>query len=110
MKTRAEYIQIIRDHAQELKKRFGIRFLSMFGSVARNEHKEGSDVDLFAQMPSKFYNYMEASDYLQSILGCSVDLICDHKNLRPFFRNQIEHDGIIIFATEENSHRFADAN
>ena len=110
MKTRAEYIQIIRDHAPELQKRFGIRFLSMFGSVARNEHKEVSDVDLFAQMPSKFYNYMEASDYLQSILGCSVDLICDHKNLRPFFRNQIEHDGIIIFATEENSHRFADAN
>ena len=52
------------------------------------------------QMPPRFFNYIEASEFLQSILGCTVDLICDHKNLRPFFRNQIEHDGITIFTTE----------
>ena len=103
MKSRNEYIAIIKKHAPELRQRFGIESLSLFGSVARGEQKEGSDVDLFAKMPPRFFNYIEASEFLQSILGCNVDLICDHKNLRPFFRNQIEHDGITIFTTEGNS-------
>ena len=110
MKTRSEYIQIIRDHASELQSRFGIQSISLFGSVARNEQHEGSDVDLFVKMPPKFFNYIEASEYLRNILECDVDLISDHRNLRPFFRKQIERDGINIFTAEGNSQRFAGAN
>ena len=110
MKTRSEYIQIIRDHAPELQSRFGIQSMSLFGSVARNEQHEGSDVDLFVKMPPKFFNYIEASEYLRNILECDVDLISDHRNLRPFFRKQIERDGINIFTTEGNSQRFIGAN
>lgn len=94
-----EYIDIIRNHATELRNEFGITSIRLFGSVARNEHHAGSDVDLFVSMPSKFYNYILASQYLEQLLGCRVDLIQDHKNLRPFFRNQIEQDGIDIFTT-----------
>ena len=110
MKTRSEYIQIIRDHAPELQSRFGIQSMSLFGSVARNEQHEGSDVDLFVKMPPKFFNYIEASEYLRNILECDVDLISDHRNLRPFFRKQIERDGINIFTAEGNSQRFVRAN
>ena len=88
MKSRSEYIQIIRDHAPELQSRFGIQSLSLFGSVARNEQHEGSDVDLFVKMPPKFFNYIEASEYLRKILECDVDLISDHRNLRPFLENK----------------------
>ena len=110
MKTRSEYIQIIRAHAPELQSRFGIQSMSLFGSVARNEQHEGSDVDLFVKMPPKFFNYIEASEYLRNILECDVDLISDHRNLRPFFRKQIERDGINIFTAEGNSQRFAGTN
>ena len=67
-------------------------------------------VDLFVKMPPKFFNYIEASEYLRKLLGCDVDLISDHRNLRPFFRKQIERDGINIFTTEGNSQRFVGAN
>lgn len=97
MKSQQEYIDIIRSHSQELHERFGITSMRLFGSVARNEHHEGSDVDLFACMPSKFFNYIQANQYLEELLGCHVDLITDHKNLRPFFKEQIERDGINIF-------------
>lgn len=97
MKSRSEYIELIRSHADELQNRFGITSLRMFGSVARDEHHEGSDVDLFAVMPPKFYNYAAAADYLETILGTSVDLIRKHSNMRPFFLNQINKDGIDIF-------------
>jgi len=94
-----EYIDIIRKHSVELQERFGITSMRLFGSVARGEHHEGSDVDLFVTMPPKFYNHILAAQYLESLLGCRVDLIQDHRNLRPFFKEQIERDGIDIFTT-----------
>ncbi len=96
MRTTQEYIDVIKQHAPELKERFGITSMRLFGSVARNEHREGSDVDLFVTMPPKMFNHILAAQYLEELLGCSVDLIQDHKNLRPFFREQIERDGINI--------------
>lgn len=96
MKSQSEYIDIIRSHAKELQERFGITSLRIFGSVARNEHHEGSDVDLFAVMPPKFYNHAAAARYLKELLGCNVDLVQEHRNMRPFFRKQIEADGIRV--------------
>ena len=97
MKTKEEYIDTIRKHATELQQEYGITSMRLFGSVARNEHHEGSDIDLFVTMPHKMFNYILAAQYLEDILGCSVDLIQEHKNIRPFFRQQIENDGIDIF-------------
>ena len=96
MKSKGEYIELLRNHASELKERFGITSLRIFGSVARDEHHEGSDVDLFAVMPPKFYNHVAAAQYLEDLLGCDVDLIQEHRHMRPFFRKQIEADGIRI--------------
>ena len=83
-----EYIDIIRNHSAELHDQFGITSMRLFGSVARNEHHEGSDVDLFVKMPPKFFNHILASQYLEQLLGCTVDLIQDHKSLRPFSGNK----------------------
>lgn len=96
MKTKSEYINIIKGHAEELQNRFGITSMLLFGSVARDEQREDSDVDLFVTMPPKFYNHVAAALFLEELLGCSVDLVQDHRNLRPFFRKQIESDGIPV--------------
>ena len=97
MKTSEEYIRILREHATELKQQFGITSMRVFGSVARGEHHEGSDIDIYVTMPPKFYNHILAAQYLENLLGCEVDVVQDHKNLRPFFRKQIELYGIDIF-------------
>lgn len=99
MKTRQEYIDILRAHSSELTSRFGITYMRIFGSVARGQHHEGSDVDVFVVMPPNAYNLCEAADYLEEILGCDVDLIRHHSNMRPFFLNQIQKYGIDIYGT-----------
>ncbi|MBR0259460.1 MAG: nucleotidyltransferase domain-containing protein [Prevotella sp.] len=71
MITRAECIDILSSHADELRSRYGISSMRLFGSVARNSHKEGSD----------------------------VDLIANHRHIRPFFKKQIEQDGIDIYTS-----------
>ena len=97
MKTKGEYIDIIRSHADELQQRFGITSMRLFGSVARDEHHEGSDIDIYVTMPPKFYNHVSAALYLEELLGSPIDLVQEHRNLRPFFRKQIENDGVTVF-------------
>lgn len=55
MKTTKEYISLIESHAEELKILFGIKSLRIFGSVSRNEQKEGSDVDVCVDMAPKAF-------------------------------------------------------
>lgn len=109
-RSRNEYISILRSHAGQLQSQFGITSMQLFGSVARNEHHEGSDVDLFVTMPPKCYNYIAAAQYLEDILGCSVDLIRNDQSVRAFFRKQIEEDGVNILPTVTDSKRLATAN
>jgi len=97
MKTQQEYINILQSHASELKSNFGISYMRLFGSVAKNEHHEGSDVDIFVVMPAKAYTLCAAADYLEKLLGTNVDLIRKHSNMRPFFQKQINKYGIDIF-------------
>ena len=97
MRTRQEYIEILKNHADELRTNYGISYMRLFGSVAKDEHHSDSDVDLFVVMPAKAYTLCAAADYLESILGTSVDLIRKHNNIRPFFLNQINKYGIDIF-------------
>ena len=102
MKTREEYIDILRGHATELQEKFGITYMRLFGSVAKNTHGENSDIDVFVIMPPAAYNVVAAAQYLESMLGCEVDLIRKHSNMRPFFLNQIEKYGIDIFGAAWN--------
>ena len=88
MRTRQEYIDILKSHANVLRTNFGISYMRLFGSVPKDEHNDNSDVDLFVVMPPKAYNLCAAADYLESILGTNVDLIRKHDNMRPFFLNK----------------------
>lgn len=98
MKTSQEYIEILKEHLPELQARFGITSMCLFGSVARGDHHEGSDIDLFVTMPPKFHNFIRAAEYLEEVLECHVDLIQDHPFIRSFLRKQIEQDGIDILS------------
>lgn len=97
MKTTAEYIRLLSDHSAELRSQFGIVSMRLFGSVARGEQTENSDVDIFVDMPANLRSVCGAQVYLENILGSSVDLIRNHSHLSLFFKKQIERDGIVIY-------------
>lgn len=97
MKTTDEYISTLKQHAPILRERFGMTSMSLFGSVARGEQREDSDVDVLVDLPPTLRAVGGANDYLEDVLGCHVDMIRRHKNLTPFFIKQVERDGITIF-------------
>jgi predicted nucleotidyltransferase len=47
MKTRSEYIRLLRAYRRQHAAEYGIKRMGIFGSVARNEQKEGSDIDIY---------------------------------------------------------------
>ena len=96
MKTKSEYIQLLRSCANILQERFGVHSLRLFGSVARDEQKETSDVDICVEMEPKLYLLVELGLFLEELLGCRVDIIRMHRNMNIFLKKEIEKDGIYI--------------
>lgn len=78
------------------KKNFGVKSLRLFGSVSRNEQKEGSDVDICVDMEPKMFLVVRLKRFLENLLECSVDIVRMHKHINPFLLKEIEHDGIYI--------------
>ena len=50
MKTRNEYLELLRLYKQRMAEQYGIVRLGIFGSVSRNEQKEDSDLDVCVEM------------------------------------------------------------
>lgn len=98
MKTREECIRLINSCRQELQQEYGIRSLRIFGSVARNEHTETSDVDICIEAdPTGLIRFAHLKHFFENLLECSVDLIRMNRNMDTFLKDQIERDGIIVF-------------
>ncbi len=79
-------------------KDYGILSMRLFGSMARDEENERSDVDVFVdtETPNPFL-LMQAKDYLETAVGRSVDVVRNHRNLNPRLRSRIERDGVLVF-------------
>lgn len=95
---RKECIELLSACKDTLQEKYGIVSLRLFGSIARDEQNDGSDVDVFVETktPNPFL-LMEAKDFLEVSTGRSVDIIRNHQNLNPRLRRRIERDGIIVF-------------
>lgn len=97
MKTKEEYISILKKFKDEFASQYGIRSIGIFGSVARGDNKPNSDVDVFIELeeadPFILFDIREA---LQSLLECKVDLIRLRKGLRSLLLKRIEQDGIYV--------------
>lgn len=73
---REEVLQILHENYQSLKNQYHISGLSIFGSVARDEARADSDVDIlveFSETPGLF-EFIELQQKLELLLGCKVDL------------------------------------
>jgi predicted nucleotidyltransferase len=78
----------------EIVERFGVRSLSLFGSVARDEAGPDSDVDVLVEFigPTTFDAHMGLLLYLEDLLGRRVDLVTANgikPRLRPLIAREI---------------------
>jgi hypothetical protein len=76
MKTLEELKKILAEHKDEIREKYGVVILGLFGSYAREEQKETSDVDIIVELERpiglKFYEFW---DYIENILGTKADVL-----------------------------------
>ena len=94
--TKSEALSILENHKSDFADRFGVERIGVFGSVARDEATENSDVDIVAQMPPNFGSLIELQEELEKEFGTKVDLIRMHNNMRERFKNRILREAIFV--------------
>ena len=84
-------------HKQEIIERFGVKHLALFGSTARDEAHEGSDIDLLVEFDGgeTYRNYFDLQFYLEDRLHCPIDLVCVDA-VRPQLKPYIEREAVYV--------------
>ena len=95
--TRQTILDRLNAEAPGLRKKYGVKSLSVFGSMARGDDHEGSDVDVLVTFEGKatFDNFMGLKLDLEDLFGSPVDLLTP-KCLGPEMQAEIEKEAILV--------------
>ena len=97
MRSTAEYITILRDYMTKNASKYSITRMGIFGSVARGEQTEDSDVDVYLETSQpNMFALVHIKEDLQSLFGCNVDIDRLRDHMDSFLRNRIEKEGIYV--------------
>lgn len=95
MKTTDEYMTILRQYRDSKSEVYGIVKIGIFGSVARNEQTEDSDVDVCVEMKKPdLFCLVHIKEELQALFGRPVDIVRLRNNMNPMLLSRIQRDGI----------------
>jgi predicted nucleotidyltransferase len=96
MKSTTEYIRLLKQFKDNHASRYGIQKIGLFGSVARGEHKEGSDVDVIYEGEPNILLRSRMKRELETLFGCSVDLVRFRKQLENTLFGEAIHEDLIL--------------
>lgn len=97
MKSTAEYINLLRNYMMENASKYSIIRMGIFGSVARGEQTEDSDVDVCLETSNpNMFALVHIKEDLQALFGCNVDIVRLRDHMDSFLRSRIEKEGIYV--------------
>lgn len=91
-------ISTIRDAASHTAQKYGLTKVTLFGSHARGDADDASDVDLVIE-ESVPLGFVRGTIYneLEQELGCPVDLVFGASSLYPFVREAYDREGVTLY-------------
>jgi hypothetical protein len=90
MRSRDEVLGILQQLKGEIRSRFHVIRIGIFGSVARGEQVDSSDIDILVEFsqPVGFFTFLELEEFLSDHLEAPVDLVTPDA-LKPLIRDRI---------------------
>ena len=90
MKDKTEILQLLKRYKTTAQKKYGMTKIGIFGSVARGEQREDSDVDVCyeGEAPS-FLTLDIIQSELEDLLGSKVDIVRVRDNMNSLLRQRI---------------------
>jgi len=97
MRTKEEILKILKDELPYLREKFNVKSIGLFGSYARDEQRDRSDVDILVEFskPIGFFKFMELEEYLSKKLGVKVDLVTPDA-LKPMIKPQVMREIVYV--------------
>ena len=97
MLDRAQTIEKLKSTRQYLSEHYGVSSMLLFGSVARNEQREDSDVDVCVEMIPNLFRQAGVKVYLEETLGCPVDVVRMRDGMNQLLKQQILKYGVRVY-------------
>lgn len=99
MISKEEILSFLAESKSDFEKDFKIVKIGIFGSYARDEQTDASDIDILIEFEPKTEQLSEKKSNLRAILkkrfNKEIDL-CREKYIKPYFRNQILKSAIYV--------------
>lgn len=97
MKTFEKLKDTLAEHKQELRDRFKVEEIGIFGSYVRKEQKKKSDLDVLVSFSETIdlFTFVELENYLSDILGVKVDLVMKD-SLKPRLKDRILNEAVYV--------------
>lgn len=94
-------LDVCKDRLAEFKNRFGEKYgisrIGIFGSVARGEQTEESDLDIVVDVSNPTWEVMfSLREQLEQYLECAIDLVRYRPSLRPLLKSNIDKEAIYV--------------
>ena len=86
------------DKKAEIRKRYHVKKIGVFGSIVRNKQTKKSDIDILVEFEKghkDFFNYMRLKYYLEELLDRKVDLVIKEA-VKPQLRERILNE--VVYA------------
>ncbi len=76
MRSLEEIKRILSEYKEEIREKYGVLIIGIFGSYARSAQNKASDVDILVEIERPIgLKFFELWDELEKLLGCEVDLV-----------------------------------
>jgi predicted nucleotidyltransferase len=97
MKTFEKLKDTLAEHKQELRDKFKVEEIGLFGSYVRSEQKKKSDLDVLVSFSETIdlFTFVELENYLSDILGVKVDLVMKD-SLKPRLKDRILNEAVYV--------------
>jgi uncharacterized protein len=97
MKTFEKLKETLAEHKEELRNRFKVKEIGIFGSYVRKEQKRKSDIDILVTFYETIdlFTFVELENYLSDILGVKVDLVMKEA-IKPRLKEKILSEAVYV--------------
>ena len=92
MKDKKEILTLLRNHKSYLKEKYGVSQIGLFGSYARGDTTDKSDVDILVEFERPVgLDYLRLASELEELIGMKVDLVTK-KGIKQRYLPYVEKD------------------
>ncbi|MDP3149938.1 MAG: nucleotidyltransferase domain-containing protein [Ignavibacteria bacterium] len=97
MSTKDEVLNKLQQVKPTLIKEYGLKRIGLFGSFARDEQQNDSDIDIIIETSEPdFSSFAGTLIFLENVFGKKVDLIRKHDKMRKSLTERIEKEAIYV--------------